>query len=322
MCTAITLEHGDFYFGRTLDLERTYGETVVFVPRNFPLRFREMGNMGRHYAMLGMAHVVGDDPLYYDGFNEKGLAMAGLNFPGNARYCPSMAGKENIAHFELIPWILSRCASVQEAKALLARINITDKAYNADLPVSQLHWMIADRDEAITVEAVRDGVKVYPNPVGVVTNNPSFPEQLVQLTNYMHLSPEQPENRFSKKLDLLPYSKGMGALGLPGDWSSQSRFVRAAFVKLNSVCLQQEGVSQFFHVMDTVSLSRGCCKVGEEEYEVTVYTSCCNLNKGIYYYTTYGNRQITQIDMRQEDMEGNHLISFPLTDFQQIYRQN
>jgi len=324
MCTAITLKTKDLYFGRTLDLEHSYAEEVTFTPRNFTLNFREKGTMSRHYAILGMAHVVSDEPLYYDGINEKGLAMAGLNFVGNAHYSPSEPGKDNIAHFELIPWILSQCASVSEAKKLMEKLNITDKPFSDELPVSQLHWMIADQKEAVTVEAVEEGLRVYPNPIGVLTNNPPFDKQLFQLNNYMHLSPEEPENRFSELVELNHYSRGMGALGLPGDLSSQSRFVRAAFTKLNSVCGMSEGesVSQFFHILDTVAQTRGCCKVGENAYEITVYSSCCNTDKGIYYYTTYENRQINAVNLHRENLDGTFLVRYPLADGEQIKRQN
>jgi choloylglycine hydrolase len=161
--------------------------------------------------------------------------MAGLNFVGNAVYGRPESGKENIAQFELIPWILAQCATVRDARKLLETVNITDTAFSADLPPAQLHWMIGDREAVITVEAVREGLRIYDNPVGVLTNNPPFDEQLFNLNNYLNLSAQEPENRFSDKIDLKPCSRGMGALGLPGDWSSPSRFVRAAFVKLNSV---------------------------------------------------------------------------------------
>ncbi|MDE6150292.1 MAG: choloylglycine hydrolase, partial [Ruminococcus sp.] len=231
MCTAATYKTKDFYFGRTLDYDFSYNEEVAITPRNYPFDFNEMGLMNTHYAMIGMAYVVNDYPLYYDAVNEKGLGMAGLNFVGNAYYRENIPNKDNIAQFEFIPWILSQCASVKEAKVLLQKINLTDIQFNDKLPLAQLHWIIADTNEAITVESVREGIKIYDNPVGVLTNNPTFEEQMFQLNNYMHLSPKTPQNLFSDALDLHAYSRGMGAMGLPGDLSSQSRFVRVSFVK-------------------------------------------------------------------------------------------
>ncbi len=309
MCTAITYKTRDFYFGRTLDYEHSFGEEVTFLPRNFPLPFRHGKTLQSPLAILGMALVSEEYPLYFDGFNEKGLCMAGLNFVGFAHYEKPVEGKDNIAQFELIPWILGQCATVAQAKKLLQNLNITDTAFSPALPPAQLHWIIADREESITVEAVREGLRVYQNPVGVLTNNPEFDDQLFNLRNYMHLSPKPPENRFSPGLDLKPYSRGMGAMGLPGDLSSPSRFVRAVFVKGNSVSGEgeAESVGQFFHILGAVEQVRGCCLTENGQYEYTQYTSCCNATRGIYYYTTYEDRQIVGVEMFGEDLEGSRL---------------
>lgn len=324
MCTAATYKTKDFYFGRTLDYEFSYGSEIAVMPRNYPINFKFAGTYARHYAIIGMAHIVGDFPLFYDAVNEKGLCMAGLNFVGNAYYRDEIKGKDNVAQFEFIPRILSCCATVDEAKRLLENINITDTPFSDELPVAKLHWIIADKNGAITVESVKDGLKIYDNPVGILTNNPPFDEQMFRLNDYMHLSPRQPENTFSDKLSLETYSRGMGALGLPGDLSSQSRFVRVAFTKMNSVSgdTENESVSQFFHILGSVDQQRGCCEVAKGKYEITIYTSCCNADKGIYYYTTYENHQITAVDMHREQLDGVRLAHYPLITGQQIKMQN
>ncbi len=324
MCTAATYKSEDFYFGRTLDNEFSYCEQVTVTPRDFPFGFRYSDCMDGHFAMIGMAYVLGGYPLYYDAMNEKGLCMAGLNFVGNAHFNEVKNGKDNVAVFEFIPWILSQCESVKDVREKLTTINLVNEPFNQDLPVAQLHWMIADRDECITVESVREGLKIYENPIGVLTNNPPFPEQIFRLNDYMHLSPKAPENSFSKYLDLKHYSKGMGAIGLPGDLSSTSRFVRAAFVKSNSVSGtgEAESVSQFFHILNSVDQQRGCNIADRDEYEITVYTSCMNADNGIYYYTTYDNHQISAVDMHREDLNGNVVISYPLIKQEQVNFQN
>lgn len=324
MCTAVSYKTKNFYFGRTLDYESTFPTHITVTPRRFPLRFRHGGTMSAHHALIGMAYVVGDYPLYYDGMNEKGLCMAGLNFVGNAVYRSPAPEGDNVCQFEFIPWILGQCATVAEARGLLSRIRLTDTPFREDLPVSDLHWMMADRQESITVESVADGVMVYDNPVGVLTNNPPFPEQIFHLNDYMHLSPGAPENRFSDRLDLRPYSRGMGAMGLPGDLSSPSRFVRAAFVKMNSASgdTETESVGQFFHIMGSVEQPSGCCLVGDGEYERTIYTSCCSADRGIYYYTTYENPAITAVDMTREDLDGVNLVRYPMQTEMRIVWQN
>ncbi|MCM1158403.1 MAG: choloylglycine hydrolase [Bacteroidales bacterium] len=324
MCTAATYQTKDFYFGRTLDYEFSYGDEVVITPRNYRFRFIEKEEMKVHYAMIGMAYVTEDYPLYYDAVNEKGLGMAGLNFVGNAVYRDREERKDNIAQFEFIPWILGQCATVKEARNLLGKINLLNIPFNERLPLAQLHWIISDSTESVTVESVKEGIKVYDNPVGVLTNNPPFDKQMFSLNNYMHLSTKTPENRFAKGLNLEKYSRGMGAIGLPGDLSSQSRFVRAAFVKMNSVSGQgeAESVSQFFHILNSVDQQRGCCELEEGKYEITIYTSCCNADKGIYYYTTYDNHQITAVDMHKEDLDGEKLIRYSPIKEEQIRMQN
>lgn len=325
MCTAATYKTKDFYFGRTLDYEFSYGDEITITPRNFPFTFRDSGErLDSHYALIGMAHVAGDYPLYYDAINEKGLGMAGLNFVGNAVYREKAEGKSNVAQFEFIPWILSKCANLEEAKALLGNVNITNTQFSEKLPTAQLHWIIADKSGCIIVESVSDGVKIYDNPVGVLTNNPPFPEQMFRLNDFMRLSPKSPENRFSKDLSLHTYSRGMGAMGLPGDLSSQSRFVRVAFTKMNSVSgdSEKESVSQFFHILGSVDQQRGCCDVGDEEYEITLYTSCCNADKGIYYYTTYENHQISAVDMNRENLDSGEIVRYPVLTGEKIHYQN
>ena len=324
MCTAATYKTKDFYFGRTLDYEFSYGDEITITPRNFEFKFREKMSIKTHYAIIGMAYVTNNYPLYYDAINEKGLGIAGLNFVGNAKYKEKVDGKDNIAQFELIPWILSQCASVEEARVLIEKINILNVSFSNDLPVAELHWIIADSKEAITVEAVEEGIKIYENPVGVLTNNPPFDKQMFALNNYMYLSPKSPENKFSKDLNLVTYSRGMGAIGLPGDLSSQSRFIRVAYTKMNSISKEdeKESVSQFFHILNSVDQQRGCCDLGDGKFEITIYTSCCNTNKGIYYYTTYDNHQITAIDMHKENLDEDKLIRYSLIKEEQIRMQN
>lgn len=313
MCTAVTYGTRDHYFGRNLDLEYGYQETVTITPRNHPFRFRFLPVLERHYAMIGMATIVEGQPLYYEATNEKGLSMAGLNFPGNARYLPVRDDMDNVAPFEFIPWILGDCSNITEAMEKLSSMRLVDIPFSKELPLSPLHWIIADRDQSIVVEPMADGIKVFQDPVGVLTNEPPFDFHLYHLANFMSLTPNVPTNHFSQSIQLSPYSNGMGALGLPGDFSSSSRFIRAAFVKLNSVAAPDEGssVSQFFHILSSVAMPRGCVRLAGG-HEITRYSSCCNTDRGIYYYTTYENSQITGIDMNREDLEGNAPICYPL----------
>ena len=324
MCTAITYQPRELYMGRSLDYEASYGEEIVMLPRRFPLRFRHGGGSEQGYAILGTAHVADGYPLYYDAVNEKGLGIAGLNFVGNARYAAPQDGRQNVAQFEFIPWLLRQCATLAEARQLLQDVNLTGTPFSPHFPAAQLHWLLADATGALTLEPTAAGLQIYENPVGVLTNNPPFPQQLFALNNYMHLSPRQPENTFAPDVPLQAYSRGMGALGLPGDLSSPSRFVRAAFVRANARSERTEdaNVSQFFHILTSVEQQRGCCELDDGQFEITLYSSCCNADRGIYYYTTYDNRQITGVKLHAADLDSARLTAYPLVDTQQIRWEN
>ncbi len=323
MCTAICITLKDNYFGRNLDYEHGFGEKITITPRNFAFKFRNSNMISNHYAIIGMALPYDNYPLYFDATNEKGLSMAGLNFPDNAQYMKNRTNRDNVASFEFIPWILAQCETVSDAEKLIERINITDEAFNDEIKPSPLHWIIADKNSAITVEQTNKGLHVFENPVGVLTNNPTFNIQMFNLTNYLSVSPDEPKNMFSDKLDLKPYSRGMGAIGLPGDLSSMSRFVKTCFTKLNLVCgnSEQEIVSQFFHILYSVYQQKGCVKVGED-YEMTHYSSCCNTDKGIYYYTTYNNSSINAVDIYKENLDSDELLIYDLVENFNITMQN
>lgn len=336
MCTAATYQTKNAYFGRNLDYEFSYGEEAVIIPRNFPLYFREAGVHDSHYAIIGVAYVAptpaatlapnqpANTPLLYDAINEKGLGMAGLNFVGNAVYNAPVEGKDNVAQFEFPTWILSQCATVAEARKLLENLNLRNLNFSDQLPVAELHWIISDNKEQIVVESVADGLKIYDNPVGVLTNNPPFDEQLFHLNNYLNLTNQEPVNRFAPNLPLRAYSRGMGAIGLPGDLSSQSRFVKAAFTKLHSKSANDElsSVSQFFHILHSVDQQYGCCDLGNDKYEHTLYSSCYNLEQGIFYYTTYNDHQISAISLNKTNLDTTNLIRYPMIETEQVNYQN
>ncbi len=323
MCTGANYTTKDHYFGRNLDLEYSYHETVTITPRNFPFEFRRRPTMNTHHAIIGMAMIADGYPLYYDATNEKGLSMAGLNFPDNADYKPQTEDKVDVTPFEFIPWVLGQFTTVEEVKGALVDLNLVAIDFSEQFPLSPLHWIISDRDASITVESVKEGLRVYDNPVGVLTNNPTFDKQMFHLNDFMHLSVDPPQATFSDKVPFDVYSRGMGAIGLPGDLSSSSRFVKAAFTKLNSVSgdSESESVSQFFQILGSVAQQRGCVRLAPDTYEITIYSSCCNTDRGIYYYTTYENSQITGVDMHATDLDGTTLVDYPLIKGQQIRMQ-
>ena len=317
LCTAISYLSHDHYFGRNLDLGYGYKETVTITPRRYPFRFRRMQTLSEHYAMIGMATVMDGYPLYYEATNEHGLSMAGLNFPHSARYLSEKIGWDNIASFELIGWVLGQCADTLQAQALLEKVRLIDIPFRGDLPPAPLHWMLCDARSSLVAEPAADGLKLYDDSAGVLTNEPPFPYHLYRLADHSHLSSAEAE-------DGAAYCVGMPAIGLPGDFSSPSRFVRAAFVKSNSVSSGPGAgdVRQFFHILSSVAMPRGSVRLAGGEYDITRYSCCCDTRRGIYYYTTYDNSQIIGVDMGREDLDCDALITYPLMDAPQITIQN
>lgn len=320
MCTAASFKNKNTYFGRTLDYEFSYGEKVTITPRNYPFEFRHLGLNNNHYAIIGMAHIHNDYPMYYDAMNEYGLGMAGLNFVGNAKYNEVIEGKENVAQFEFISFILSTCKNVLEAKNKIKEINLVKTPYNEYYPAAKLHWILRDINDCIVVEAMEDGLHIYDNKTGSLTNNPPFNYQLENLKNYVSLNNDEPNKSFS--FNEVFYSRGMGSIGLPGDLTSQGRFVRVAYTAHFSVASPDENssVNQFFHILESVWQTRGLCKINDK-YEITIYASCMNLNEGIYYYKTYDNPQVSAVYLKNENLNSSKLISYDLAK-QTIFKQN
>lgn len=319
MCTCINYKTIDNYFGRTMDIENGFQEKIVITPRNYPFQLKNGNLLSTTYAMIGMAAVVQNYPLYADATNEKGVSMAGLNFLNTAHYFSPNQSKLNLAPYELIPYFLGQCSTVAEIIEKAKELNITNIPFSKEIPTTELHWMISDKDQCIVMEQTENGLKIYDNPIGVLTNNPTFDYQTTMINNFMNLTPRPCENKFSSKINLEPYSLGIGAIGLPGDNSSTSRFIRCSFNKLNAICSssEEEAVTQFFHILDSVFVILGTTFQADNKAYITRYSSCMNTTKGIYYYKTYNNNQITAIRLGNEKNK-KWLTTYELIDHQQI----
>lgn len=313
MCTAI--KHGGFV-GRNLDVYERYGEEVIITPRKYTLPLRKEENITEHYAIIGMGTVARGYPLYFDAVNECGLYIAGLNYIGNAKYHAPKDGSINLSPYELTLYLLSICASASEAKEILKNINLVDIPFSRDIPCAELHWIIADKESAFTVEPDKNGLNIYDNPIGVLTNNPPFPYQLFNLNNYATLSPTPPGNLFAPKIPLEIYSEGMGGLGLPGDLSSMSRFVRATFHKSHSQ--NKDGLYEIFHLLSSVEMPDGSVKVGES-YERTEYTSAVSFSTPTYYYRHYDAAGISAVKLFSENLDLPSLIRYPVAKSAPLY---
>ncbi len=318
MCTSINYVNGDHYFGRNLDLWITYPVEVVITPRNYPFRFRHVPDLQTHNAIIGMAVIEGNYPEYFEGANDKGLGMAGLNFPADCHYFPEEKGKINLASFEFIPYILGTCDNLDQAREALKKINITPDSVSSYTPSSPLHWQIGDKTGAIVVESTVKGLEVHENPFGVLTNCPPFDFQRVNVSNYLNITNKRPTIRFCEDTSALDvFSTGMGTIGLPGGADSVSRFVKCTFCVMNSRCdPNDEGmnVAEYFHLLGSVQQTSGENQVEEDQYETTLYSCCANTDKGIFYFTTYYNPNVYSVDMNKEDLDSKELIHYKLPE--------
>lgn len=302
MCTAIKTNS---YAGRNLDVEKSYGEKLITVPRHFPLTFKLQDSIDSHYAFIGIGAEEDGYPLYFDAANEKGLYVAGLNYVKNAKYHHMKSGCINLAPYELILYLLATCSNIKEAVSELGRINITDIPFKEGVPLSELHFFIADNSGSITAEPDKNGIKIYDNPVGVLTNNPSFPLHLHNLKRYAALTNEPIKNSLLPPDVFDEYSRGMGALGLPGDLSSESRFVRAAFHRLNSV--SSGSASDLFHLLSSVEMPLGSLRLGDS-YEYTAYSSAVDLTDVIYSYRLYESFTVRSVKLSGERLDADKPI--------------
>ena len=321
MCTVISREGSPMYFGRNMDIECSFGESVVITPRGYkPASGRKMPFM--RYSVIGMAAVSEDFPLYADAVNEKGLCMAGLYFPGNAVYA-DRGGKyeKSIATYELIPLILGSCENISQAKELLYGLTVTDEPFNERMPAAELHWIISDKTGSITVESTKAGLSVEDNPYGVLTNNPPFRFHCENVRQYIHLSPENPSNKNCGNFELSVFGQGIGAFGLPGDFSPASRFVKAFFCKTNSIWgdSEEDNVTQMFHILDTVAMPRGAVTTDSGKPDITTYSCCMSAQQGVYYFKTYENNRISMARLTDECMTAARLTVFPVAHTQSFY---
>lgn len=300
-------------FGRNMDNYFSFNEHVIIIPKRFNITFKHHNDIDNHYAIIGMGSVINNYPLLADGVNEKGVAIAALSFKDNAYYFPKKENKLNLATYELMLYILATCKNIIEVKSVMENINIVNEAFNENTPLTPLHFMVSDLNQSIVIESCKDGIFVYDNEVNVLTNNPPFPYHLENIKNYMHLNVNDSFNFSFPSLNLTPFSFGQGSIGLPGDYSSSSRFVKALFVKENLLLSSDinDTINQFFKCLDSVAMVKGVVNT-KFGFEYTRYSSCMDLNEKNYYYKTYDNSKVNVISLFNEDLTINKLIAYKI----------
>ena len=314
MCTGVRFSDndGNMYFGRNLDWTEGYGQKVVLTPKGYKYQSAFLGEMEpRHGALIGMAIVIENTPLYFDCANEAGLAIAGLNFPGYAKYeANAVDGKQNIAAYEFPLWVTMNFSSVDEVEKALENAAIVAKPINEQFPVSELHYIIGDKNRSIVVEYTKNGMEIFKNDVDILTNQPGYNWHQENLRNYMNLEPKHPAEVKWGKAEMKPFGSGSMMRGIPGDYYSPSRFIRVAYLNTHypTKNSEDENVMRLFHTLTGVAMIDGAAAMDGENYEKTIYTGGYSTASKTYYYNTYDNPAIMHVSMSDYDTESEKLI--------------
>lgn len=316
MCTGVCFgdDKGNMYFGRNLDWSTGYGQKVVVTPRGYNYKSAFLGEMKpRQGAIIGMA-IIGDGvPLYFDCANEAGLAVAGLNFPGYAKYEPvAVDGKTNVAAYEFPLWITMNFSSVDEVEEALGQVAIVAKPINDKFPVSELHFIIGDGKRSIAVEYTERGMEIFHNEVGVLTNQPGYNWHQENLRNYLNIEPKMPSGVEWRGAKVTPFGAGSLMRGMPGDYYSPSRFVRVAYLNTHYPVKTNEtdNVLRLFHTLAGVAMIDGASEMADGKCEITVYTGGYSSASMTYYYNTYDNPAIRCVSLRDQNLDAVDLMEF------------
>lgn len=313
MCTGIRFndDKGNMFFGRNLDWSVGYGQRIVVTPKGYQYHSAFLGDLTPKYALIGMGIVEENTPLYFDCGNEAGLAIAGLNFPGYAKYEEKpVEGKTNISAYEFPLWIAMNFSTVDEVEATLKNVAIIAKPINDKYPVSMLHWIIGDKTRSIVVEYTDKGMEIFRNDVDVLTNQPGYAWHKENLRNYMNLSSPQPEKVTWGKAEMTAFGSGSLMRGLPGDYYSPSRFVRVAYLNTHypAKSTEEENVSRLFHTLTGVAMIDGAAAMSSGDFEKTVYTGGFSASTKTYYWNTYDDPAIKHSALSDFDINSSELI--------------
>jgi choloylglycine hydrolase len=328
-CTTFRLQSKDgaWIVGRSQENAIPFDSQVMVVPRGYrftgtrPDQKPGMSWVAR-YGFVGMNTMAVDIPS--DGMNEAGLSVGALSFPGFAGYQPFPAdGKNAVSNLELPNWLLAQFATVGEVREALSRVAVYDLVV-APMPQQALHWAVFDaQGGSIVVEYVGGTLRIHDNAVGVLTNSPPFDWQATNLRNYVNLTDLNVEPLRLGSVVIEPIGQGTGLLGLPGDYTPPSRFVKttALAYAARPVATAPEAVNLAFHLLNAVDIPLGAvaAKVPSKTggaptlmYELTQWATVHDLTNRLCYFRTYGNLAVRKIDLRTLSFEGKALTHIPM----------
>ena len=337
-CTGITLvaADGTVVHARTLEFATDLNSDVIVVPRGYARTGTTPdGKPGlkwkSKYASVG-ANGVGL-PFLFDGLNEKGVTVGTFYFPTSAQYMaytPSDAGK-TIAAWEMGSFLLENFASIDEVKANIGNIVVPMVVFPAWGFSPEVHYIVTDASgKSIVIEYVGGKLTVHDDPLGVITNSPTFDWQMTNLRNYINFSMSNAPPVKLGPVTLQPFGQGSGMLGMPGDFTPPSRFVRAAAFS-QSIFPSKTGddaILEAFHILNNFDIPKGSARDREKDEhgnimaDYTEWTSAIDLKAKRFYFRTYDNSQIRMVDLTKMNPDAKDIVTISMQGGEQIKSVN
>ncbi len=326
-CTAIRIKtkDGGAVYARTMEFPFDFGSEIIAIPRGYSFSGTlPDGSKGitwkAKYAVIG-ANVFKQNQIL-DGINEMGLAFGALYFNNYAHYqtITPQDKKRALAPWEFGTWILTTCATIDEVKRALTSIKIgATKTATAGINIAALgadyipplHYIVHDATgKSIVIEPINGTLQEYDNPLGALTNSPTFDWHLTNLNNYVNLTPTNVPPLSLGEFAIKPTGQGSGMLGLPGDFTPPSRFIRAAALSLSALPADtaQEGVSVAINIINNISIAKGMIRDIQKTgttYEYTQWVIVSDLTNCRLYYRTYQNHCYHAVDLKTINFESN-----------------
>lgn len=337
-CTGIRLiaQDGTVVHARTLEFAIDLHSDVLMIPRGYARTGTTPdGQPGMKwqakYASVG-ANGVGQ-PVLFDGFNEAGLTAGLFYFPTSAGYMPytpADAGK-TLAPWELGSWMLENFTNVDEVKANIGNVVVPGVVFGAWGFAPEVHFIVHDASgKSIVIEYVGGKLNVHDNPLGVITNSPSFDWHMTNLRNYLNFSTANVPPVSLGTVKRLPFGQGTGMLGMPGDFTPPSRFVRAVAFAHSTLptATGSDAVLQAFHVLNQFDIPKGVAREHEKDEhgnilaDYTVWTAASDLKAKQYYFRTYDNSQIRMVDLMKLPLGGKEIVTFSMKGNEAIKQLN
>ena len=326
MCTGIRLKskNGAIVYARTLEFGKETDSNIIVIPRNYEYSGTNKQGESKGLQWRSKYAVIGANMLHIndivDGVNEKGLAGGLFYFPGFAEYQKVSHHEEahSIAPWELMTWILTNFESVDDVRAVLPTIKVADIVFDLWNIVPPIHAIIHDKKgNSLVIEYRKGELTMHDNQWGVITNAPSFDWHRINLSNYINLTPINVEPIRYNNMILSPLGEGSGMLGLPGDFTPPSRFVRAVAFSQAAMDLSTEDEARktAFHILNLFTITRGLVREEQGEnsyYDYTQWTSASDLKNSRYYWHTYENRQIKMVDLMQMNLNAEKIVTVPM----------